>query len=69
MKASRRTLLKTIAALPLILREGARELTQLLDTCRTTRHDVTYEGLDAISESEALELVIAVKELENLVRS
>ena len=60
---------RTIAALPLIVGDDARELTQFLDTCRTKRHDVTYEGLDAISESEATELVDAVGELESLILS
>lgn len=58
---------RTIASLPLILGEELQELTRFLDTCRTKRHEVTYEGLSAISESEAAELIEAVKELERLV--
>lgn len=49
--------------------DKARELARFLDACRTKRHDVTYEGLDAISKAEVMELVDAVKELEGLILS
>ena len=55
---------RTIAALPLILGDDLAELTAFLDTCRSKRHEVTYESASAISDSEADELVEAVKELE-----
>lgn len=58
---------RTIAALPLILGDEVQELTRFLDTCRTKRHEVTYEGVAAISESEAQELFEAVRELERVV--
>ena len=60
---------RTIAALPLIVGAEARELSGFLDTCRTKRHEVTYEGLSTVSGAEAQELVDAVKELEVLVRN
>lgn len=55
---------RTIAAMSLILGNGVSDLTRFLDTCRTKRHEVTYESASPISESEADELVEAVRELE-----
>jgi hypothetical protein len=47
----------------------AREIARFLDSCRTKRHEVTYEALSAVTESEAVELVAAVGELEATVRA
>jgi hypothetical protein len=60
---------RTIAALPLVLGADAREIARFLDSCRTRRHEVTYEALSAVTESEAAELMEAVGELETLVRA
>lgn len=60
---------RTIAALPLVLGSDAQELSDFLDSCRTKRHDVTYESLSAVTESEAAELIEAVEELDIKVRS
>jgi hypothetical protein len=38
---------RTIAALPLILGVDAQEIARFLDSCRTKRHDLTYEALSA----------------------
>jgi uncharacterized protein (UPF0332 family) len=54
---------RSIAALPLILGSEARELAAFLDVCRSKRHEITYEGFDAVSEAEASELVDAAEEL------
>ncbi len=59
---------RTIAALPLVIGAEAREIARFLDSCRTKRHEVTYEALSGLSESEAAELVKAVGELETLAR-
>jgi hypothetical protein len=56
---------RTLAAIPLILGSGSRELAGFLDRCRTMRHDVTYEGVRSISAAEADELIQAVEELRN----
>ena len=47
----------------------AQEIARFLDSCRAKRHEVTYEALSAVTESEAEELVEAVGELETLVRA
>lgn len=60
---------RTIAALPLVLGAEAREIARFLDSCRTKRHEVTYEAVSAVTESEAIELVEAVGELEATVRA
>ena len=60
---------RTIAALPLILGDELKELAGFLDTCRTKRHEVTYEGAAVISDAEADELIEAVKELQSAVLS
>lgn len=60
---------RTIAALPLLLGPGAQELADFLDSCRTKRHDVTYESLSAVTEAEAAEVIEAVAELEAKVRA
>ena len=60
---------RTIAALPLVLGSEARELGEFLDGCRSKRHDVTYESLTAITDSEAAELIKAVVELDERVRT
>jgi len=60
---------RTIAALPLVLGVEAQEIARFLDSCRTKRHEVTYEALSAVTESEAAELVEAVGELDTLVRA
>jgi len=60
---------RTIAALPLVLGAEAREIARFLDSCRTKRHEVTYEALSAVAESEAAELLDAVGELEATVRA
>ena len=54
---------RTISALPLVLGDEVKDLAAFLDTCRTMRHDVTYEGTRAISRAEADELIEAVEEL------
>jgi uncharacterized protein (UPF0332 family) len=54
---------RSIAALPLILGQDTRELAAFLDACRSKRHEITYEGFDAVSEAEASELVGAAEEL------
>ena len=54
---------RTMAALPLVLGPDVRELAQFLDTCRSKRHDVTYESATAVSAAEADELIDAVVEL------
>ena len=51
-----------------MLGDDAREIAHFLDSCRTKRHEVMYEVLSAVTESEAAELVEAVGELETLVR-
>ena len=58
---------RTIAALPLALGGAVLELTAFLDTCRTMRNDVTYEGVRLISRSEADELITATMELREMV--
>lgn len=58
---------RTIAALPLALGDEARDLAAFLDTCRTMRNDVTYEGVRLISRSEADELITAARELREMV--
>lgn len=60
---------RTIAALPLVLGSEARELGEFLDGCRGKRHDVTYESLSTVTDSEAAELIKAVVELEERVRT
>jgi len=59
---------RTIAALPLLLGADAQELADFLDSCRTKRHEVTYESVSAVTESEAGELIKAVGELDMKVR-
>jgi uncharacterized protein (UPF0332 family) len=54
---------RTIAALPLILGAQAEEIAGFLDGCRTKRHDVTYEALTSVSQSESDELITAAEEL------
>ena len=58
---------RTLAALPLLLGTEAQELADFLDHCRTKRHDVTYESLSAVTESEAQALIDAVGELDRKV--
>jgi hypothetical protein len=58
---------RTIAALPLVIGDAARDSAAFLDTCRTMRNDVTYEGVRVISRTEADELVTAVRELRQEV--
>ena len=60
---------RTIAALPLLLGADAQELADFLDSCRTKRHDVTYESVSTVTEAEAAELIQAVAELETKVRA
>lgn len=60
---------RTIAALPLLLGTEASELAGFLDTCRTKRHDLTYESLTAVTDDEADELIESVVELETRVRT
>lgn len=60
---------RTIAALPLLLGPDAREPAQFLDSCRTKRHEVTYESLSAVTESEVAELIETVGELDTKVRA
>ena len=48
---------------------AARELAGFLDTCRTKRHDLTYESLTAVTDDEADELIESVVELETRVRT
>ncbi len=59
---------RTIAAVPLILGSGSRELAGFLDRCRSMRHDVTYEGVRSISAAEASELIEGVEELREKTR-
>ena len=59
---------RSIAALPLVLGSEATEVSDFLDRCRAKRHDVTYESLSAVSESEADALIEAVDELDGRVR-
>ena len=59
---------RTIAALPLVLGPDVAELAQFLDTCRSKRHEVTYESATAVSEAEADELIGAVDELSKRIR-
>lgn len=59
---------RTIAALPLVLGPEARELAEFFDRCRTKRHDVTYESISAVTESEAKALIQAVEELLQRVK-
>ena len=58
---------RTIAALPLVIGDEARDSAAFLDTCRTMRNDVTYEGVRVISRAEADELITAVSELREMV--
>ena len=58
---------RTIAALPHVIGEKAAEISRFLDRCRARRHQVTYEALDPVSESEARELIDTVHELEGMV--
>ena len=58
---------RTVAALPLLLGAEAQELSDFLDRCRTQRHEVTYESLSAVTESEAEALIEAVGELDRKV--
>jgi uncharacterized protein (UPF0332 family) len=60
---------RTITALPFMLGVEAQEMARFLDSCRTKRHEVTYEALSAVTESEAAELVEAVAELETMVKA
>jgi uncharacterized protein (UPF0332 family) len=59
---------RTIAALPLILGPEAQEVAEFLDHCRARRHDLTYESLSSVSETEAIELIDTVAGLEERVR-
>jgi len=59
---------RTITALPLLLGPDAGELSAFLDSCRTKRHEVTYESVSAVTESEVEELIKAVGELDTRVR-
>jgi uncharacterized protein (UPF0332 family) len=58
---------RTIAALPLVVGPDTRELAQFLDRCRARRHEVTYESLSNVAQSEATELIEALEELEKRV--
>ncbi|MBI4520877.1 MAG: hypothetical protein HY701_08565 [Gemmatimonadetes bacterium] len=60
---------RTIAALPLVIGPEATELADFLDHCRARRHDVTYEALTAVTESEATALIAAVVELDERIRT
>lgn len=59
---------RTIAAVPLILGQDLRELSNYLNQCRSRRHEVTYESIVNISPEEATELIAAAEELRDLVR-
>jgi hypothetical protein len=59
---------RSFAALPLVVGPGVRELADFLDRCRTKRHEVTYESLSAVTDTEADELIDAVVELDQRVR-
>ena len=59
---------RTIAALPLLLGPDAKELAEFLDDCRAKRHDIAYEAVSAVTDSEAVELIAAVGELDGKVR-
>lgn len=60
---------RTIAALPLALGDEARDLATFLDRCRAKRHEVAYDALDQISAAEADELIAAVHDQDELVRT
>ena len=53
--------------MPLILGAEAEEISGFLDTCRTKRHDATYEGVQFLSSGEAEELQQGVRELHAMV--
>jgi hypothetical protein len=54
---------RTIHALPLILGSSREVDAVYLDTCRVKRNTVEYDRIGTTSDSEALELIMFVREL------
>ena len=58
---------RTIAALPLVMGDSAKDTAEYLEQCSRKRHEVTYESVGGVSGEEADELVGAVRELRDTV--
>jgi hypothetical protein len=60
---------RTIAAMPLIMGDSRKRDAEYLDRCRSKRNIATYEYADAITESEAVELLDFVQSFKQEVLS
>lgn len=60
---------RTIAAFSLLLGNDVQNLADFLGSCRSKRHEVTYEALSGVTDAEADELIEAVTELDTRVRA
>lgn len=58
---------RTIAALPLVMGDSAKDTAEYLEQCSRKRHEVTYESVGGVSDEEADELVDVVRELREAV--
>ena len=58
---------RTLAALPEILGEAKKADAEYLDDCRKKRNIVEYEYVSGVSESDADELIVFVKEFREEV--
>jgi uncharacterized protein (UPF0332 family) len=58
---------RTLAALPEIFGSDRKEDAQYLDDCRKKRNIVEYDYIGGVSESDADELIVFVKEFKNEV--
>jgi hypothetical protein len=58
---------RTIAALPLVMGDSAKDTAGYLEQCSRKRHEVTYESVGGVSGEEADELVGVVRDLRHEV--
>jgi len=58
---------RSIAALPLILGDEIKEISDYLDRCRVKRGEITYESISVVSQKEAEELIQTVQDLHRMV--
>jgi len=58
---------RTIAALPLVIGDSAKDTAAYLEVCSRKRHEVTYESVGGVSGEEADELVGVVRDLRHEV--